>query len=78
MLLYIFKILYLCALYFLLSNILFFKLFNAPTKDFKVKAHEKKIVQIKIWKNLNHKLSEENIMGKVLDIGLGNYSESWI
>lgn len=66
-----------CIIFLLLSNILFFKLFNAPTKDFKVKVHEKKIVQIKIWKTWNHKTLEENIMGKVLDIGLGNYS-CWI
>lgn len=66
-----------CIIFLLLSNILFFKLFNAPTKDFKVKVQEKKIVQIKIWKTRNHKILEENIMGKLLDIGLGNYS-CWI
>ena len=66
-----------CIIFLLLSNILFFKLFNAPTKDFKVKVQKKKIVQIKIWKTRNHKILEENIMGKLLDIGLGNYS-CWI
>lgn len=39
-----------------------------------LKVPEKKIVQIKIWKAWNHKTLEENIMGKLLDIGLGNHS----